>query len=59
MVLENYGGPKKNTENLDQHRWLQEVRKIEGHVGPSPDALTKVPSLRIIVNDKGEMNVTE
>ncbi|XP_031270951.1 uncharacterized protein LOC116129348 [Pistacia vera] len=59
VVLENYGGPKKNTENPDQHRWLQEVCKIEGHVNPLPDALTKVPSLRIIVNDKGEINVTE
>ncbi|KAL5743993.1 hypothetical protein ACOSP7_026855 [Xanthoceras sorbifolium] len=57
VVLENYGGPKKNLENLEESRWVQEVRKKEGHVSP-PDALIKVPSWRVIVNDKGEINAT-
>lgn len=59
MVLENYGCPKKNMENPAEHRCVEEVCEIEGHVGPSPDALTKVPSMSIIINDKGEIIVTE
>ncbi|KAJ4706418.1 ARM repeat superfamily protein [Melia azedarach] len=59
VVLENYGGHKKNSENTDQNqsRWVQEVRKKEGHVSPSPDVLTRVPSWRIIVDEKGEISV--
>lgn len=57
--MENYGGPKKNPENQVPHnRWVQEVLKNEGHVTPSPEVLRKVPSWRMIVNEKGEINVT-
>ncbi|XVF07235.1 hypothetical protein REPUB_Repub06bG0121300 [Reevesia pubescens] len=60
VVLENYGGPMKNLENLNgaQRRWVQEVLKNEGHVSPSPDILVTVPSWGTIVNDEGELNVT-
>ncbi|KAI9161669.1 hypothetical protein LWI28_019548 [Acer negundo] len=57
VVLENYGDPKRNLENPEESRWVQEVRKNEGHVCP-PDALIKVPSWRVIVNDKGEINAS-
>ncbi|XP_021281776.1 uncharacterized protein LOC110414724 isoform X3 [Herrania umbratica] len=60
VVLESYGGPRKNLENPNgaQSRWVQEVLKNEGHVSPSPDVLIRVPSWGAIVNDKGELNVT-
>lgn len=60
VVLENYGDRKVNTGNLEgsQHRWVEEVRKNEGHVSPSPDTTIRVPSWRAIVNNKGEVNVT-
>ncbi|GLT37374.1 hypothetical protein SLA2020_116930 [Shorea laevis] len=55
VVLENYEVPKKNSENPDdQNRWVEEVLKNEGLVPPL-DALTKAPSWRTIVNDKGEL----
>ncbi|KAL3533790.1 hypothetical protein ACH5RR_007311 [Cinchona calisaya] len=57
VVLENYGASKEESQDLNQSRWVQEVRKVEGHVSPSPEVLTKVPSWRMIVNDKGEANV--
>ncbi|KAF9664732.1 hypothetical protein SADUNF_Sadunf16G0048700 [Salix dunnii] len=65
VVLESYGGPKKGSENLDtdkqgpQSRWVQEVLKNEGHVTPSPEVITGVPSWRTIVNERGEVNMTE
>lgn len=59
MVLENYGSSIKEPHDPTQNRWVQEVHKIEGHTSPSPDILMKVPSWRMIVNDKGEVNVTE
>ncbi|XP_050227615.1 protein SEMI-ROLLED LEAF 2 [Mercurialis annua] len=65
-VLENYGGCKKNSGNLDtdkqgpQNRWVEEVLKNEGHVihVSPPEFITRVPSWRTIVNEKGEVNVT-
>ncbi|KAB5519501.1 hypothetical protein DKX38_023820 [Salix brachista] len=65
VVLESYGGPKKGSENLDtdkqgpQSRWVQEVLKNEGHVTPSPEVITGVPSWRTVVNERGEVNMTE
>ncbi|CAI9099950.1 OLC1v1036852C1 [Oldenlandia corymbosa var. corymbosa] len=58
VVLENYKSSTRNSEDPDQNHWVQEVRKGEGHVAaPSTEVLTKVPSWRTIVNDKGEANV--
>ncbi|KAF9593302.1 hypothetical protein IFM89_021058 [Coptis chinensis] len=63
VVLDNYEDHKNKAENLDpetqgtQSRWVQEVLKVQGHVSPSPDVMTRVPSWRSIVNDKGEINV--
>ncbi|GAV57300.1 hypothetical protein CFOL_v3_00838 [Cephalotus follicularis] len=59
VVLENYGGPKRNSENNDQgqSRWVQEVLKNEGHLSPSTDVVTRAPSWRTIMNDKGALNV--
>ncbi|KAL9336325.1 hypothetical protein Peur_070813 [Populus x canadensis] len=65
VVLENYGGPMRSSENLDtdkqgpQSRWVQEVLKNEGHVTPFPEVITRVPSWRTIVNERGEVNMTE
>uniref|UniRef100_A0A6N2KDP2 Uncharacterized protein n=1 Tax=Salix viminalis TaxID=40686 RepID=A0A6N2KDP2_SALVM len=64
VVLENYGGPKRISENLDtdkqgpQNRWVQEVLKNEGHATPLPEVITRVPSWRTIVNERGEVNMT-
>jgi len=58
VVLENYRSPLKESQDPNQNHWVQEVRKIEGHVSPSPDVLMKVPSWRMIVNEKGELNMT-
>ncbi|KAK1362250.1 hypothetical protein POM88_046724 [Heracleum sosnowskyi] len=46
VVLENYERPSK-------------VGKVEDHASGSPEILTKVPSWGMIVDDKGELNVTE
>lgn len=65
VVLDNYGGPMRSSENLDtdkqgpQSRWVQEVLKNEGHVTPLPEVITRVPSWRTIVNERGEVNMTE
>jgi len=64
VVLENYGGPKRISENLDtdkpgpQNRWVQEVLKNEGHATPLPEVITRVPSWRTIVKERGEVNMT-
>lgn len=64
VILENYGGPRKNSEELNndkpgpQNRWVHEVLKDKGHVTPSPDVMIRVPSWRMLLNDKGEMTVT-
>lgn len=58
VVLENYRSPLKESLDPNQNHWVQEVRKIEGHVSPSPDVLMKVPSWRMIINEKGELNMT-
>ncbi|KAK3011819.1 hypothetical protein RJ639_010626 [Escallonia herrerae] len=57
VVLENYGGPNKESNSPNQNRWVQEVRKVEGHVSP-PEVVMVVPSWKMIVNDRGEVNVT-
>ncbi|PIA48441.1 hypothetical protein AQUCO_01400793v1 [Aquilegia coerulea] len=64
VVLDNYEDPNNKVEDLDpekqgtQNRWVQEVTKGDGRVSPSPDVMTKVPSWRSIVNDKGDINVS-
>ncbi|KAJ8565062.1 hypothetical protein K7X08_001522 [Anisodus acutangulus] len=59
VVLENYPRPRKETQDSNQNRWVEEVRKVEGHVTPSPEVIAKVPSWRIIVNEKGELNISK
>ncbi|KAL3637239.1 hypothetical protein CASFOL_019538 [Castilleja foliolosa] len=59
VVLENYEGTtSKESGEPNEKRWVQEVHKTEGHVSPSPDGVMKVPSWRVIVNDKGQLNVS-
>lgn len=65
VVLENYGGPNKNLEKINDERkqgpenmWVQEVLKTEGHVSPVSDVEKRIPSWRNILNDKGEINIT-
>ncbi|KAL7097914.1 hypothetical protein ACP275_10G173100 [Erythranthe tilingii] len=59
VVLENYSGQSKESDGPTQSRWVQEVHKTEGHISPSPDVALKVPSWKMIVNDKGQLNVAE
>ncbi|XP_058073685.1 protein SEMI-ROLLED LEAF 2-like [Magnolia sinica] len=62
VVLENYGSPQKNSENPDQegpqNHWVQEVLKVEGQISLSPGVISRVPSWKSIVNDRGEVNLT-
>ncbi|XP_039116113.1 protein SEMI-ROLLED LEAF 2-like [Dioscorea cayenensis subsp. rotundata] len=60
VVLENYESPQKKPDVLNkqpsQNRWVQEVRKTEGHMSPSPICITRIPSWKHIVKD--EVNLT-
>ncbi|TQD89872.1 hypothetical protein C1H46_024574 [Malus baccata] len=59
VVLENYGGSNKTTENLEgSKRWVQEVQSNEGHGSSSPDVTIRLTSWSTLVDDKGELNVT-
>ncbi|KAL1555311.1 protein SEMI-ROLLED LEAF 2-like [Salvia divinorum] len=58
VVLENYGGESKDS-NSNQTSWVEEVSKTEGIVSPSPNVVTKIPSWKMVVNDKGHLNVAE
>ncbi|KAM0982750.1 hypothetical protein ACFX2A_015919 [Malus domestica] len=60
VVLENYGGSNKTTENLEglKNRWVQEVQGNEGHGSSSPDVTIRLTSWSTPVDDKGELNVT-
>ncbi|XP_073067121.1 protein SEMI-ROLLED LEAF 2-like isoform X2 [Primulina eburnea] len=57
VVLENYGVANKESHDSNQNNMVPEVPKTEEHVSPLPD--TEVPSWTMIVNDKGQLNVTE
>ncbi|CAI9779478.1 unnamed protein product [Fraxinus pennsylvanica] len=57
-VLENYGGISEESNDPTESHWVQEVCKFEGHDCPSPEVATKVPSWRMIVNEKGKNNMT-
>ncbi|CAA0812750.1 Uncharacterized protein SHERM_13309 [Striga hermonthica] len=57
VVLENYEGAHKESVDPTGNRWVQEVHKTEGHISPSPDVASKIPSWKAIVNDKGQLNV--
>lgn len=57
VVLENYGGPNKKLENVENDKqghqsWVQEVLKNEGHVSSSPGVPIRLPSWQTILNDK-------
>ncbi|KAH7651082.1 putative transmembrane protein cmp44E protein [Dioscorea alata] len=60
VVLENHENPQKKPDVLNkqpsQNRWVQEVRKTEGHMSPSPICITRIPSWKHIVKD--EVNLT-
>ncbi|KAL1549971.1 protein SEMI-ROLLED LEAF 2-like isoform X2 [Salvia divinorum] len=58
VVLENYGGESKDS-NFNQTSWGEEVGKTEGNVSPSPNVVRKVSSWKMVVNDKGNLNVEE
>lgn len=63
VVLENYEKPARDSESIssnyetDQNRWLQEVLKDEGFITASPDIVSRFPSWKMIVNEKGELNL--
>lgn len=52
VVLENYGAMGKDSDS-----WVQDVLRNDRNTTPS-DALTKLPSWRTIVNDKGEVTMS-
>ena len=60
-MLENYDGLKKKSEDTihnDQVLEKQELLKAEGHVSPPALVMTRIPTWKHIVNDKGEVNLT-
>ncbi|KAK9041398.1 hypothetical protein V6N11_016500 [Hibiscus sabdariffa] len=61
VVLENYGVPKKNSENLNssQSQWVQEVQRTDSCDTSLHNVLIKVPSWQRLVNVNGELNVSE
>ncbi|KAB2631306.1 hypothetical protein D8674_008825 [Pyrus ussuriensis x Pyrus communis] len=60
VVLENYGGLNKTSENLEgsKNRWVQELQSNEGHVSSSRDVVIRLTSWSTLVDDKGDLNVT-
>ncbi|XP_041997859.1 protein SEMI-ROLLED LEAF 2-like [Salvia splendens] len=52
VVLENYRGESKDS-NSNQTSWVEEVSKTEGNI------VSKIPSWKMVVNDKGNLNVAE
>ncbi|TQE11734.1 hypothetical protein C1H46_002576 [Malus baccata] len=60
VVLENYGGLNKTSENLEgsKNRCVQELQSNEGHVSSSPDVVIRLTSWSNLVDDKGDLNVT-
>ena len=64
VVLENYTNPLQDTGNEavkqdSKNQKGEEVCQDEGHDTPLPDLVTRVPSWKVVVNTKGELNVTE
>ncbi|XP_042053814.1 protein SEMI-ROLLED LEAF 2-like isoform X2 [Salvia splendens] len=58
VVLENYGDESRDS-NSNQTNWGEEVGKTEGSVFASPNVVRKVSSWKMVVNDKGNLNVEE
>ncbi|GAB2221594.1 hypothetical protein Droror1_Dr00012779 [Drosera rotundifolia] len=57
VVLENYGDPNENDDTQgSQDMWVKEVANNEVN-NPSTDVV-RLPSWRVIVNSKGELNVS-
>ncbi|KAL9255681.1 SEMI-ROLLED LEAF 2-like protein [Drosera capensis] len=57
VVLENYGDPNVNEDTQgSQDMWVKEVANNEVN-NPSTDVV-RLPSWRVIVNSKGELNVS-
>lgn len=55
--MENYGGFKENTdETSDNKQGISEVDQAQGHISSSPNAI-ETPSWRMVVNEKGQVNV--
>lgn len=57
VVLENYDVPGKESHDSNENHWFQEY-KVGGQVSLPQEALMRVPSWRMVVNEKGELNVT-
>ncbi|KAK4432124.1 protein SEMI-ROLLED LEAF 2 [Sesamum alatum] len=57
VVLENYRGQEKESDDDNQKSWGEEGSKTEGHA-PNDQGVARVPSWRVIVDDKGQLNVT-
>ena len=63
VVLESYRPQKINTDNNDTEAqgsgWTEEVLKAEGRASssPSPFTISRIPSWKSIVSDKGEIQL--
>ncbi|KAL8036932.1 hypothetical protein ABFX02_11G008200 [Erythranthe guttata] len=58
VVLENYKSQSKESNDSNENRWVQEVAKTEGHISPDQDFEMNVPSWTVIINDRGQLNVS-
>lgn len=58
VVLENYEDESRDS-NSNQTNLGEEVGKTEGSVFASPNVVRKVSSWKMVVNDKGNLNVEE
>lgn len=57
--MENYGGFKESTDEFsDGSQGILEVDQGAGHVSSPLDAITRAPSWKMVVNEKGQLNVT-
>jgi hypothetical protein len=51
------GNAKKSNDNTS-NKWVQEVRRVEGHVVPSSSSvLPRIPSWKSIHNNKGNLTM--
>ncbi|XP_006648302.1 protein SEMI-ROLLED LEAF 2-like [Oryza brachyantha] len=61
VVLESYNPQNMQNDNIDSEapgsQWVEQVVKTEDHVSPPTFTISKIPSWRSIVTDKGEIHL--
>ncbi|KAJ4816101.1 ARM repeat superfamily protein [Rhynchospora pubera] len=53
------GALKDDSNNENGNKWVQEVRRVEGHVEPSSNVLHRIPSWKTIHSSKGNLTIEE